>query len=150
MAIRIFEVESANAGSGLVGCRNDLRSRRSVAHIVRSQVLVSFVHIADNNRYILKAPVVTAPVGRNGSSLGREILCELDGFLAEFHAHDAHPKAKEALQFFVVGAIHLEIADLLKTQYLAEKFCFATNIRNGHADALDGVDELGKSGTTKK
>ena len=120
-----------------------------MAHIVRSQMPVSFVHIIDNDRDMLKRPIVTAPIGRNGSSLGREILCELEGFVSESHAHDAHPKAKEALQFFVLGAVDFEIADLLKMQYLAEKFCLAVKIRNGHTDAFDAVDELGKSGTTK-
>src|SRR5689334_25350149 len=98
---------------------------------------------------MLKRLVVAAPVGWNGPSLGREILCELDGFLAQLHAHDAHTHAEEAFQFFILGAVHFAIADFFKAQYLAEEFCLAFNIRNGHADGLDGFDELRESRASK-
>src|SRR5690349_12244127 len=142
VAIRIFEVKSTNTRGGLVGRRDDLRSRRSMAYVVRPQVLVSFIHIGNDDRDMLKRLVVAAPIGRNGSSLGREILCQLEDFRSELHAYDAHAHTEEALQFFILAAIDFEIADLLKIQYLAEELTRAVDSRNGHADGLDRSDEL--------
>src|SRR6266536_3774474 len=58
--IWILEVERRDARRVLVPVRKALWSRRSVFYLVLTQPGISLIHVADNDRDVLKPPIITA------------------------------------------------------------------------------------------
>ena len=83
MAIRIAEVEGADAAGVRVPIRQPLRSRRRVLDLELFQALVRSRHVADDDCRVLKHAIVGPDISRHRASLGREILGQLDRFSAE-------------------------------------------------------------------
>jgi hypothetical protein len=85
-----------------------------MANFMTAQVLVGFVHVADDDRDMLKPVIVVAPIDRDRPAFGREILREFNQFITKLHPHDAHAQTKNALQFLVFRAMYLYVADFLE------------------------------------
>jgi hypothetical protein len=116
---------------------------------VSAQLLVGLVHVADDDRDVLKRVIVTAPVRRDRPSFRREILDQLDRLIAELHARDTHTQAEETLQLLVFLAVHFDVDDFLKAQNLGKKFHGSVYVRNRHADRFKGFHELRKCGVAQ-
>src|SRR6266850_2254579 len=142
VAVSVFEIEGADFGGGFVARGDCLGSGGSMADFVSAQLLVGLVHVADDDGDVLKRKIVTAPIGGNGSALRSEILRQLDYLIAELHARDAHAQTEDALQLLVFRAVHFDVADLLKAQHFGKKFHRTIDIRNRHADGIDGFHDL--------
>src|SRR6266581_4886233 len=59
MVFRVSEVKRLDACRAFVPRRQRLRSSRNMLHLVQAQLLVSFVHVVDDDCDMLKPMVVT-------------------------------------------------------------------------------------------
>src|SRR5574341_252323 len=96
MAIGIAEVKRANAGRGFVPIRNALRAGGSVLHFKFAQALISLVHVAYDNRNVLKPSVVAAHVHRNRPAFRSEIIHQLDKLLSKPQTRHANSQSEDA------------------------------------------------------
>src|SRR5439155_22151971 len=94
MFIRVLEIKRLDPAVIFVPIRQALRARGSMFDLVLPQNGVSAVHVADDDGDVLKPDVVAARVDRNRAPAGSEKLDEFDGFVAEFHAHEAHTRSE--------------------------------------------------------
>src|SRR5215475_2033113 len=85
VAVRILEIESLNAGCGLVPIGNPLRAGGGVLYFVGAQLLVGLVHIAHDDSDMLEPLIVAARVRGDRSASRREIFAELDQLIAQSH-----------------------------------------------------------------
>src|SRR5829696_4812671 len=100
MPVRIAEIESANSTGVPVPIGQPLRTWRSVLHFVLAQPLISLVHIADNQRYMLEPAIVAARVDGRGTPFWRQVLRQLDELVAQAQARAAQLQSEDALQVF--------------------------------------------------
>src|SRR5215472_662883 len=133
MAVRVREIERANAGSRFDVLWKSLWPRRSVLHLVLSQPSVSFVHVACNDGDMLKPAVVAAGVWRHRPSFRRQIFSELDELGSQSHADNTHAQAKYAFKMFVVDPGHLHIRNLYECQDVRIKVQRPVHIGNSHS-----------------
>jgi hypothetical protein len=101
MAVRISEIEGADAGRILVPFGKALGSGGGVLDLVLTETLVGPVHVANDNGDVLEPAVMTPRVHRYRSSLGSEIFRELDRLFSQPHTHDTHAQSEDPLQKFV-------------------------------------------------
>src|SRR5436309_6830843 len=97
VTVRILEIESPDAGRVLIPVREALRPRGRVLHFVLAQPSVCLIHVADDDRYVLEGTIVAVSVHRDGPALGGKIFSQLNVFVPQAHAHDAHPQAEDSL-----------------------------------------------------
>ena len=98
VTVRILEIEGPDAGGVLIPVRQALRSRGRVLHFVLAQPSVCLIHVADDDRYVLEGTIVAVSILRcDGPALGRKILSQLNVFVPQAHADDAHPQAEDSL-----------------------------------------------------
>src|SRR5947207_15711926 len=70
---------------------------------------------------MLKPNIVAARIHWNRPPARCEILGKIDKFISELHPHDAHPRAKNALQMFVLLSENLDVRDFLKRESRIER-----------------------------
>src|SRR5580765_41021 len=114
MAIRILEVERRDARRVLVPVRKALWSRRSVFYLVLTQPGISLIHVANNDRDVLKPPIITARINWDRAPLRGEILGEFDKFVVEPHPYRAHSQAEYTFQMLIVLASDFGIRHLFE------------------------------------
>src|SRR5262245_17423868 len=95
---------------------------------------IGAIHIAHDDRDVLKPSVVTPRIDRDRPSPRREVLHQLDALVAEAHAHDAYPQSKDSLQALVVLAPHLRVRDFFKTKNVRVERDRAFDVPDRHPD----------------
>src|SRR6516164_5472408 len=95
---------------------------------------VGLVHIADNERNVLKRSIVAAEINRNRPALGRQEFREFDESVTQFHADDPHADTEDPFQMFEFWASHLTIGDSLEGEDPRIKVHSAIHVRHGYPD----------------
>ena len=102
-----------------------------------AQPSVRAIHIADDQRYVLKPAIVAARIGRRGPALRRQVLGELDELIAETQSGSAQAQPEDALQMLELRTVGFEFGDLLKREDARVKIHRPVQIRDGQADGID-------------
>src|SRR6266516_3372125 len=100
--VGIAKIKCFDSSGGGERCRQRLGPSRDELHFERAQFFKCLVHVAHDNRDMLKPKIVAARIHWNRPPARCEILSEIDKFISESHPHDAHPRAKNAFQMFVL------------------------------------------------
>src|SRR5713226_6547755 len=105
--IGVFEVESLDATRVFVPIRQPLRSRGGVLDFVLPQNRIGAVHIADDDRNMLKPDVIASGIYGNGPALRSQKLQQLDGFTSKLHRYNSNARPEDAKEVFDVVPSHL-------------------------------------------
>src|SRR5262245_31234935 len=132
VTIRIFEVKSLNAPSIGVPVWQPLRTGGGMLDLVLAQPLVGTIHVADDERDVLKPAIVTTRIHRDRPAPRGEEFGQLDEFLAEPHPYHPHPQAEHALKLLVDTAGNLDVRDFLERQDTGVKFHRTLRVGNLH------------------
>ena len=92
-----------------------------MSHLMAAQLSICLVHVAHDDGDMLEPEVVAARVYGHGPPLWREVFRQVNKLIAQLHAHDAHPRAEDALQPLVFAARRFDVRDFFKRQNLGEK-----------------------------
>src|SRR6266480_1574117 len=95
---------------------------------------------------MLEPKIVAARIHWNRPPARCEILGKIDKFISELHPHDAHPRAKNAFQMFVLLSENFDVRDFLKRERRIERHR-AVHVAHRHADRFDR-DLWGLRGTS--
>src|SRR6266550_5615963 len=85
VTVRIFEIESPDAGRVLIPLRKALRSRGYVFHFVLTQPSICLIHVVDDDGYVLEGTIVAVGVHGDRPAFRGEILGQLNIFVPEAH-----------------------------------------------------------------
>src|SRR6266540_597965 len=117
-------------------CRQRLGPGRDKLHLERAQFFKCLVHVAHDNRDMLKRKIVAARIHWNRPPTRCEILGKIDKFISELHPHDAYPRAKNAFQMLVLLSENFDVRDFLKRERRIERHR-AVHVAHRHADGFD-------------
>src|SRR6266496_1050536 len=90
MVLRVTKIERLDSAGVLVPVWQRLRRGRDVLYLVLEQSRVSFVHVAHDNRDVLKPAVETSRVLWDGSAFLSKVIRQRDVFTAKFEQRHAH------------------------------------------------------------
>src|SRR6266568_4006051 len=134
--VGITKIKCFDSSGGGERCRQRLGPGRNELHFDSAQFFERLVHIAHDNRDMLKPKIVAARIHWNRPPAWCEILCKIDKFISELHPHDAHPRAKNAFQMFVLLSENFDVRDFLKGERRIELYR-AVHVAHRHADRFD-------------
>src|SRR6266498_5104591 len=134
--VGITKIKCFDSSGGGERCRQRLGPSRDELHFERAQFFKCLVHVAHDNRDMLKPKIVAARIHWNRPPARCEILSEIDKFISELHPHDAHPRAKNAFQMFVLLSENFDVRDFLKRERGIERHR-AIHVAHRHADRFD-------------
>src|SRR6266513_2487175 len=134
--VGITKIKCFDSSGGGERCRQRLGPCRDELHFERAQFFKRLVHVAHDNRDMLKPKIVAARIHWNRPPARCEILCEIDKFISELHPHDAHPRAKDAFQMFVLLSENFDVRYFLKRERRIE-FHSAIHIAHRHANRFN-------------
>jgi hypothetical protein len=137
VAVRIAEIERRNATGVLVPRGQRLRAGRRVSDAVRAQGSICTVHVAHDDRDVLKPAVVAARVRRNRTPLRGEELTKLEGLRAERETDYAHACAEHAIDVLVVRALLFPFRGAREAKHVDVEADGAVEIADRHADGVD-------------
>src|SRR5437762_1668787 len=141
MAVRVLEVEGADAAGLGVPVGQALRLGRDVLGAMLSQAPVRPVDVAHDDRDVLERAVVAARVRRDRPATRRQVFRQLDRLLAQPETDDAHAEPEDALEALVVLARHLDVRDGLEPEDVGEEAYRAVHVRYGDPHGVDRPDE---------
>src|SRR5437016_1581289 len=110
-------------------------------HFRLTQLSVCLVHIADDDRYMLKPAIVATGIHGERSSFWRQVFRELDELVAEPHSYHPHSQPEHTFQMLVVFASDFSIRYLLKCEHLGIKIDGAVHVGDRDSDGVDSLDE---------
>jgi hypothetical protein len=117
---------------------------KHAAHCVRGEA-VRTIHVTDDDGDVLKPAVIAARIGRHGPALRRQEFGQVDDFVSQTHANNAHAHAEEAFEVLDITPEYLHIGNLFKAQHLRIEIHGTIHVGNdnGHsADPFDGGRSL--------
>src|SRR5713226_2581950 len=109
MFIGVFEVESSDAARVVVPIRQPLRTGGGVLDFILSQHRVGAVHVADDDRDVLKPDVVASGINGNGTALGSQKLQKLNGFTSQLQVHNSNARPEYAEKVFDVVSCNFRV-----------------------------------------
>ena len=134
MILRVAKIKRLDARRAFVPFRQRLRRGRDVLHLVREQPRVSRVHVAHDDRDVLKPAVVAARIRRDWSARVAGMLRERDAFVAEFQFRHAQFHMAQAEQRVLLLAAHVGNGNQFKRQRVREKIQFLRQVADGQID----------------
>src|SRR5437762_7817380 len=87
-------------------------------HFRLTELSVCLLHVADDDRYVLKPPIVATRINGDRPSFWRQVFRELDELVAEPHSYHPHSQAEHTFQVLVILAGDFGIRYLLKCEHL--------------------------------
>ena len=96
VAVRVAKVEGRDTAGVRVPIGQDLGPHGRVLDPVIPQMLISCVHLADDDGDVLEPEIVASGVGRVGAAFGGQEVDQLDFFLAQAQAGDLRSRAENA------------------------------------------------------
>src|SRR5438094_8210128 len=110
-------------------------------HFRLTQPSVGLIHVADNDRYVLKPPIVATRINGDRPSFWRQVFRELDELVAEPHSYYPHSQSEHPFQVLVVLAGNFRIRYFLKSEHLGIKIHRAIHIGDRDSDGVYTLDE---------
>src|SRR5438132_11156272 len=87
-------------------------------HFRLTELSVCLVHVADDDRYMLKPPIVATGIDGDRPSFWYQVFRQLDELVAEPHSYHPHSQAEHAFQVPGVFAGDFRVRYLLACQHL--------------------------------
>src|SRR5437762_6416893 len=106
-------------------------------HLVLAQPCVCLIHVADDNRNVLKPPVIATRIERNGSSPWCEVLIEFDGFVAQFHPDNANAYSEHTRKMLHLFTRDLHVRHFLEGEDTRVKVDRSVHIGHGDRDRIN-------------
>src|SRR6266540_7190973 len=94
MPVGVAEIERADAAGVRIPIGEELRAWRCMLDLVFAQPAIGTIHVAHDDRGVLKPAIVAMGVSRDGASFGREVLGEFENLVAEAQPRDANAKSE--------------------------------------------------------
>ena len=110
-------------------------------HFVLPQPRIGLVHIAHDDRDVLKPAIIAAGIDRNRPTLGREIFSELNVFIAQLHANHTHSQPKYAFEMFVILSGQFNVRYFLECEHLRIEVNRTVHVRDGDSDCVDAIHQ---------
>src|SRR2546421_114217 len=86
-------------------------------HFRLTELSVCLVHVADDDRYMLKPTIVATGINGERSSFWRQVFRELDELVAEPHSYHPHSQPEHTFQMLVVFASDFSVGYFLERKY---------------------------------
>src|SRR4051812_16495142 len=102
MHIRVVEIKCFDTGCCCITFRNCLRCGGYMHDHMFSELCIGFIHIANDDGYMLKNEIVTHRIFGNTSSSTGDIISQFDLLVAKLHSHNPHTQAEKALELLVL------------------------------------------------
>src|SRR6266566_3218906 len=110
-------------------------------HFRLTELSVCLLHVADDDRYVLKPPIVATRINGDRPSFWRQVFRELDELVAEPHSYHPHSQAEHTFQVLVILAGDFGVRYLLECQHLGIELHGAVHIGDRDSDSVYTLDE---------
>src|SRR5262245_41356538 len=101
-----------------------------------AEPLISAIHVAEDQRNVLKPAVVAARVDRDGTPLRGQVLGQLDDLVPEAQPGPPQPQPEHAWQMLELLAGGLEFGNLLEREDAGVELDRPVDIRHRQADRI--------------
>lgn len=141
VAIRILEVERADAARGGVPVGQALRRRRDLGDAMPAQPEERLIDVVHDDRQVLEPPVVAPGALGHRAPAGLAELVQLHDLLAEPEPRDPEPRAGHAREPLPAGAAGLHDAERLEEEHARVEGQGSIEIGHRQRDRPDRLHE---------
>src|SRR6266566_4393294 len=110
-------------------------------HFRLTELSVCLVHVADDDRYMLKPTIVATGINGDRPSFWYQVFRQLDELVAEPHSYHPHSQAEHAFQVLVVFPGDFRIRYLLKCEHLGVKIDGPVHVGDRDPYGVYALDE---------
>src|SRR3989442_9591201 len=110
-------------------------------HFRLTELSVCLVHVADDDRYMLKPTIVATGINGDRPSFWYQVFRQLDELVAEPHSYHPHSQPEHTFQMLVVFASDFSVGYFLERQHFGIKIHCAIHVGDCDSNSVYALDE---------